>query len=198
MTAYLIGDVEITDADGFQAYREQVGAILDRFGARVLARGPAEVLEGEPLAGMVVLGAFETLDRLREWYASPDYAGALAIRLATTRSRLFGVDGAGQPDPSGTEKPGYVIGQITVTDSRAYEDYKPGARAAVDAFGGRFLVRGGEVAPLEGGPLGERIVIIEFSSVERALEWYNSPVYAEPRAIRQRASCSTVWIIESV
>ena len=197
MTAYLIGDVEITDPEGFGAYVERVGATLDASGARVLARaGLTEAPEGASPNGVLVIVAFESLERLRAWYQSPDYAELRKLRLATTRSHIFAVQGTDQAPAGGAA--GYVIAQITVTDATRYENYKAGAGAAITTFGGRFLSRGGQTEPLEGGPLGERVVVIEFDSFERAAAWYASPEYAAPLAIRKAAADATVWITEGI
>ena len=56
-------------------------------------------------------------------------------------------------------------------------------------YGGKFLERGGPVHVLEGEWPQCRRVIIEFASRERALEWYNSPEYEKPLAMRQ-ANCN--------
>jgi uncharacterized protein (DUF1330 family) len=195
MTAYLIGEIEITDPVGFGTYAAGVGATLDAFGARVLARaGRTEAPEGTPPSGVLVITAFESLERLRAWYQSPEYAELLKRRHAATRSHIFAAEGTDQA-PTGGMK-GYVVAQITVTDATRYEDYKAGAGAAITAFGGRFLARGGQAEAVEGGPLGERIVVIEFGSFERAAAWYASPDYAAPLAIRKEAADVTVWITE--
>jgi uncharacterized protein (DUF1330 family) len=197
MTAYLIGDIEITDPEGFGVYIEGVGATLDTFGARVVARaGRTEAPEGTSPNGVLVVVAFESLEKLRAWYQSSGYAELLKIRLAATRSHIFAVEGTDQAPTGGAA--GYVIAQITVTDATRYEDYKPGAGAAMTAFGGRFLARGGQTEAVEGGPLGERVIVIEFDSFERAAAWYGSPEYAAPLAIRKRAANATVWITEGL
>lgn len=197
MPAYLIGDIEITEPEGFGAYVEQVGATLDAVGARVLARaGRTDAPEGAAPNGVLVLVAFESFENLRAWYRSPRYAELLKLRLATTNSRIFAAEGTDEAPAGGAA--GYVIAQITVTDAARYEDYKAGAGGAIAAFGGRFLARGGATEPVEGGPLGERVVVIEFDSFERAAAWYASPDYAAPLAIRKEAADATVWITEGV
>ena len=197
MTAYLIGDIEITDPEGFGTYVEGVGATLDAFGARVLVRaGRLDAPEGTSPNGVLVVVAFESLESLRAWYQSPVYAELLKLRLATTRSHIFAAEGTGEAAASGGA--GYVIAQITVTDATRYEDYKAGAGAAIAAFAARFLARGGQTETVEGGPLGERVVVIEFDSFERAAAWYASPDYAAPLAIRKEAADATVWIGEGV
>ena len=65
----------------------------------------------------------------------------------------------------------YVIVEVSVHDPVAYEDYKKLTPAAVAAFDGRFVVRGGQAETLEGEWQAERIVVLEFPTVARAKEW---------------------------
>ena len=64
--------------------------------------------------------------------------------------------------------PAYVVVDVEVTDPTEYERYKALAPAAIANFGGHFLARGGQAETLEGEWSPNRIVIIEFESVERA------------------------------
>ena len=90
---------------------------------------------------------------------------------------------------------GYVIGQIDVHDPDAYAEYRTHTPASVAEFGGRFLVRGGEMTPLEGEPPRPRIVVLEFPSVEQAQAWYTSPGYKQLIPIRQGASVGNLFLV---
>ena len=68
----------------------------------------------------------------------------------------------------------------------------------IEAFGGKFLVRGGKSRSYEGTPPGDRNVVIQFPSYEAANEWYHSEIYAEARSLRQSASTSVQTIVEGV
>ena len=90
----------------------------------------------------------------------------------------------------------YVIGEIEVTDPSIYEDYRKQVNAVVTKYGGRFAVRGGKLEPLEGGWSPQRLVVVEFPSMEQALKWYRSPEYAPLIQLRQRASRGKLVIVE--
>lgn len=90
----------------------------------------------------------------------------------------------------------YVLADIEVTDPSAYEDYKQLSSAAAEKYGGRFVVRGGNTEALEGDWPTGRFVILEFSDGEAARRWYDSPEYAEARAVRQRASTGRLLLVE--
>jgi uncharacterized protein (DUF1330 family) len=90
----------------------------------------------------------------------------------------------------------YLIGDIEVTDAAVYEDYRKQVAATVQKYGGRFVVRGGTVLPLEGGWSPKRLVLLEFPSMEQAQKWYRSDEYAPLIALRQRASRGKLVLVE--
>lgn len=92
----------------------------------------------------------------------------------------------------------YVIANVEVTDAAAYERYRKDVPATIEQYGGRFLVRGGAAAALEGDFVPKRIVVLEFPSVDRAKAWWDSPEYRPLRALRQRASRSDLFVVEGV
>ncbi len=70
------------------------GGCCARYGGRYIVRGgPAETVEGGPPPKTVVIVEFPTIERLREWYASPDYAEALEFRRGALNRRLIFVEG---------------------------------------------------------------------------------------------------------
>jgi uncharacterized protein (DUF1330 family) len=90
----------------------------------------------------------------------------------------------------------YVIGEIEVTDQGSYDEYRKQVPAIVEKYGGRFIVRGGKVEPLEGGWSPKRIVALEFPSLEQAQKFYRSSEYAPLIKLRQRASRGKLILVE--
>jgi uncharacterized protein (DUF1330 family) len=94
MTAYVIADVEVLDATGYEAYRQQVPATIAAYGGRYLARGGAiEVLEGSWSPRRCVILEFPSMALLKAWWDSPEYQPLRAIRERTTRSNLVATEG---------------------------------------------------------------------------------------------------------
>lgn len=89
--------------------------------------------------------------------------------------------------------PAYVLVEVEIVDKDRYETYKQLAANAIRAHGGRYLARGGKVEALEGAWPEKRLVVLEFPSVEKAKAWWNSPEYAEAKAVRQ--SCANTRLI---
>ncbi|WP_161888538.1 DUF1330 domain-containing protein [Pontibacter russatus] len=90
----------------------------------------------------------------------------------------------------------YVLVEVEVTDPATYEEYKQLTPATLAAYGGRFIVRGGASETLEGGWKPNRVVVLEFPSVEQAKTWWNSPEYSKAKAIRQRAASTKMIVLE--
>ena len=82
----------------------------------------------------------------------------------------------------------YVIVETDITDPEQYEQYKAASPGAVQAGGGRFLVRGGELAVLEGDWHPSRLVVLEFEDLAAARDWYESEIYQEAKKLRDGAA----------
>lgn len=92
----------------------------------------------------------------------------------------------------------YVIAIVEVTDPVKYEDYKKLTPGAIAKHGGRFVVRGGASATLEGDWRPGRIVVIEFPSLDAAKRFYDSPEYLEARRARAGAAAMQLIAVEGV
>jgi uncharacterized protein (DUF1330 family) len=98
MVAYVIADVEVTDPAAYEEYRKLVPATIAKYGGKYLARGGAtEVKEGGWTPARFVILEFASMDQAKRWYASPEYAPALAIRKRASRSKLIFAEGIGKP-----------------------------------------------------------------------------------------------------
>ncbi|HEX8076744.1 MAG TPA: DUF1330 domain-containing protein, partial [Chthoniobacterales bacterium] len=87
--------------------------------------------------------------------------------------------------PSKPIAPAYYIAEFELTDPEGIRPYSAGVAETFEPFGGRFIIRGGEIAPLEGKPPEGRLVVIAFDSMEKAQAWYSSAEYQKLKPIRQ-------------
>lgn len=92
----------------------------------------------------------------------------------------------------------YVIYRATVTDPEGYEEYKSRAQGVIAKYGGKFIVRGGRTVTLEGDEETARVVVIEFSSFEQALDYYNSSDYQEAMSYRKDAAQAQMVVVDGV
>jgi uncharacterized protein (DUF1330 family) len=91
--------------------------------------------------------------------------------------------------------PVYVIIDIAVMDQGLYEEYVAQVPVVVEQYGGRYLVRGGEVVPLAGGWHPERIVVLEFESIDQAQEYLASPENLALAPLRENSISSRAIIV---
>ena len=92
----------------------------------------------------------------------------------------------------------YVVVDINVTDPVHYEDYKKLAAPTVELYGGKYIARGGKTETLEGDWLPNRLVILQFDTLEQAKNWHNSVEYGEAKSIRHETAISKMVVIDGV
>ena len=92
----------------------------------------------------------------------------------------------------------YLIADITVTDQERYEDYKILAPPAISAYGGKYVACSGKAENLEGDWEPDRIVILEFESMERAKQFIESTEYREARTLRHKTAKSKMIVVEGL
>ncbi len=96
MAAYLVVEVtDISDEDPVKRYAEQVPPVVERYGGRYIARGPATVLEGDHQPMMIVLIEFPNMEQLQTFYSSDDYAPLMALRQHGSSFNFLAVEGVG-------------------------------------------------------------------------------------------------------
>jgi len=94
MAAYLIADVDVTDAATFDEYKREVPATEARHGGRYLARGGAtKVLEGDWDPHRLVIVEFPDMAALTAWYDSPEYERLKEIRFRSAKTRIIAIEG---------------------------------------------------------------------------------------------------------
>ncbi len=84
MTAYLVTHVKVTDPQKYQAYTALTPPALQAAGGRMLARGPAEALEGDWADGRLIVLEFPSVEAARGFYESEAYREAMKARLGAT------------------------------------------------------------------------------------------------------------------
>jgi uncharacterized protein (DUF1330 family) len=90
----------------------------------------------------------------------------------------------------------YVLLDIKVTDPEQFDHYRKLAPPAIAAYGGKYLARGGKTEVLEGDWAHNRMVLLEFPTLEKAKQWLESPEYREARILRHMAASTKAIVIE--
>lgn len=94
--------------------------------------------------------------------------------------------------------PAYLIVEVEVTDPAKYGEYRKLVPASLAPYDGKFVVRGGACETLEGSWQPKRVVVIEFASVARAKQWWESAEYSAAKALRQQAATTQMIVVEGV
>ena len=94
--------------------------------------------------------------------------------------------------------PAYMVVQINITDPEKFAGYREVVPRVVEAFGGRYIVRGATVEVLEGSYDGRRLVLFEFPSVEAIKRFWHSPEYAKVKPLRDNAAEVDAWVVAGV
>ena len=92
--------------------------------------------------------------------------------------------------------PAYVFAEVDITNPDGYREYSQMVPATIAKYGGRFLHRGGPATVLEGEWRPIRRVVIEFPSTEAARQWWDSPEYEKPKALRRANSQGRLILLE--
>ena len=91
--------------------------------------------------------------------------------------------------------PAFIVAEIDVTDAKGYEPYKVMAQESIARHGGKYIARGGKTVSLEGDK-PNRVVILQFETLEAAEKFYHSPDYQQAVVSRQKASKGRLYIVE--
>ena len=91
---------------------------------------------------------------------------------------------------------GYVIIDNVIIDAGAYEEFIEKIPAAIEANGGRVLMRTTNIEPFQGDWEPKRLVVIEFDSLAAARGFVNSAEYTALYDVRMRALKSRVVVAE--
>lgn len=94
MAGYLIAHLDVTDPEGFEAYRAKVPAVIAQYGGRYLIRGGAvEAVEGDWTVPRLVVLAFDSVAQARRFYDSPEYQAILPLRLNASKGTVVFAEG---------------------------------------------------------------------------------------------------------
>lgn len=95
MSAYVIVEIDIRDPVAYAEYIRLTPPTILAYGGKFIIRGgKVETLEGDWKPNRLVMLEFESVARAKEWWSSPEYAPALAIRQRSATTDMIVVEGA--------------------------------------------------------------------------------------------------------
>ena len=89
----------------------------------------------------------------------------------------------------------YMIIQITILNHELYARYVEEVPEIIKKHGGRYLVRGGKVVPMFGNWNPERIILIEFETMEQLRNCFDSPEYLKIAPFRENSTVTNSIIV---
>jgi len=94
MSAYIIAEVKVHDAQLYEQYKGRVQATLEQYGGRFLVRGgKTELLEGDWNPPRLVVLEFPSADDARAWWSSEEYAEPKALRQRSAVTQMILAEG---------------------------------------------------------------------------------------------------------
>jgi uncharacterized protein (DUF1330 family) len=92
--AYIVVDAKSTDPERMVEYRRLSSIAVEKFGGRFLVRGgPYEVLEGAWQPQRLVVIEFESREKAKAFYDSPEYVAAREARAGVSSFDMVLVEG---------------------------------------------------------------------------------------------------------
>ena len=89
----------------------------------------------------------------------------------------------------------YSISSITVKDWDTYREYMKHVPAIIEKYGGRYLVRGGEIISDETSWQPERVVILEFPDLAQMKAFRDSDEYKPVAELRHKAADTEGFVV---
>lgn len=95
MAAYLLVRTKVLDEDRYAGYKVKAMEAIRRFGGEpVIGAGEQGILEGESDDVRHIVIRFETLQAVKDFYASSEYQAARRLREGAVEIEMFFAEGA--------------------------------------------------------------------------------------------------------
>ncbi|TAM88895.1 DUF1330 domain-containing protein [bacterium] len=92
---YVLAEIDVTDPQGYEAYKKLSSQAAADHGGRFLVRG-GEVthLEGERAPNRIVILEFDSPEQAQAFFNSPQYQAAAAVRRRASVANFYCLTGA--------------------------------------------------------------------------------------------------------
>ncbi len=120
------------------------------------------------------------------------------ITLGVTLAAGIGIGGiAVQAIHAQAQPPAYVIAENVVNDQAGYtRDFLPPITKAIQDAGGKFLARGGKTFAMHGALNANRVVVVQFESLDKVQAWFNSPATKAAFAVGEKYATLHDYAVE--
>jgi uncharacterized protein (DUF1330 family) len=91
-----------------------------------------------------------------------------------------------------------IVETREVKDKEKYSEYIRKVPQTIEKFAGKYLARGGEVSVVSGDWSPERLIIVEFASMDKFQAWFNSSEYRLIAPLREESAITNAIVIEGL
>ena len=93
---YVVANIRVKDQEKFKQFSGMAGPTIEKYGGKVLARGPgADRLEGD-VSGVVMMIEFESKEATNTFYHSEEYQAAKAVRETCSETDFMIIEGVSE------------------------------------------------------------------------------------------------------
>jgi uncharacterized protein (DUF1330 family) len=92
----------------------------------------------------------------------------------------------------------FIVDIVAVHDRERYMRYIQGVAGIVQRHGGRYLARGGETVPFAGDWTPERMIVIEFDSIDAARACFENDEYRAIAPLREESTTCRALFLEGM
>jgi uncharacterized protein (DUF1330 family) len=91
-----------------------------------------------------------------------------------------------------------IVEAKEVFDKQMYGEYIRNVPQTIEKFGGRYLARGGQITVVSGDWNPDRLIIVEFDSMDKFQAWWNSPEYRKISRLREQGAKTNAIVVEGI
>jgi uncharacterized protein (DUF1330 family) len=92
--AYVIGEIDVTDAVAYEEYRKRLTPLNAKYGGKFLVRASkVETLDGDWKPERLIVIEFPSKAKALAWFRSPQFAPLQEMRQKSSRGKLVLVEG---------------------------------------------------------------------------------------------------------
>jgi uncharacterized protein (DUF1330 family) len=91
-----------------------------------------------------------------------------------------------------------IVEAKEVFDKQKYSEYISKVPKIIERFGGKYIVRGGDVSVVAGDWKPARVIIVEFESMEKFEAWWNSPEYRAIAPLRENGAKTNAIVVKGI
>ena len=91
----------------------------------------------------------------------------------------------------------FCLIEISIHDTKLYEEYMRVVPDVIKKYNGRYIIRSGSITPVTDDWTPDRIILIEFDSMDQLTRCFTSEEYKKIAPLREKSTKTRSIIIEN-